>query len=82
MNAFFEAGCNFALGLARCDNRIAYLFSETNMAKTLNLRMANVPFHIHGIEVQRTERIGTMYHTKAAVMGDGSPLLLADQLPF
>ncbi len=83
MNALIDEGSDFFLGLPRCDNRIAYLFSETVQAKGLNMSVSNPVFHIHGIEIQRTSRpAGSLYGMKGAVQGQGKNILIAETLPF
>jgi hypothetical protein len=83
MRALIEEGSDFYFGLPRCDNRLAYLFSETAQAKTLNMTVSNPVFHIHGIEIQRTSRpMGALYGMKGAVQGTGKNILIAETLPF
>jgi hypothetical protein len=73
-----DVATDFPLGAPRCDNRLAFVFSEL-----LNFTVVNPVFHIHGIEIQRTSRPpGVLYGMKGAAQGTGKNLLIAETLPF
>lgn len=66
----------FALGLPRCDNRIAEIFDQANYS------VQNTAFDIHGIEIQSYSKDGhgSIYGVGNAVGGAGKYLFIQDKL--
>ena len=67
------ADSNFALGLPRCDNRIAEVLHQANYS------VVNAAFAVHAIERSRGVRQGTLYSVKGAVIGEGRSVLISDR---
>jgi hypothetical protein len=67
---------DFALGLARCDNRIADIFSSAGY------EVINPALAIHAIEIHSSQRQGKLYATKGSVLGKSKDVLISDQHVF
>lgn len=63
---------DFALGLPRCDNRLAQVLFEEGVTNI------NAALAVHAIEIHNSHRVGNTYSTRGAVQGEGRNLLLLD----
>lgn len=65
---------NFYMGLPRCDNRIASIFTDCGY------EVVDPLFNIHAIEVLSEARAYGLYTMKDAVAGEGKLVFLSDLL--
>lgn len=64
----------FAMGLPRCDNRIASILFECGYD------VLNLPFNIHAVEVMSENRVDGLYSMDSAVIGEGEYVFLSNIL--
>eukprot|EP01038_Epipyxis_sp_PR26KG_P006209 gene6209-8553_t len=76
LDSSFIEQTDFALGLPRCDNHIAYLLSK------FSYDVINPVFAIHAIELDTSNRGNHLYGTKDAVFGSVRDVLLSDRMVF
>ncbi len=70
------AQSGFAMGVPRCDNRLAHILRSSNYS------VRNPAFALRAIELQTARRAGALYGMKDAVQGAGQNVLLSDQFVF
>ena len=67
------------MGVARCDNRLAYILTRDPHYQTpVPYRVLNTPFAIHAIEYDKRPRTSGLYDTRGAIVGDGQNILYSD----